>query len=256
MGLKNMERLSSQLSDIFLQRIAKDDTPWTDYIRILSSFNGLYISYFDMPLNYIGGISVEPVLAGYNEQAISYLPKQKGEEVMAFLNRQVFQGAPAWRTTPVEVDIIGNNGEIKGTGIFMGTFRGLMNPVRLHQLLVAQDKASNQAYTINDLFNTLESYVFLNYSASRPLSRYQVQMQYNFVREFVSTFSKLKAREGSDDLSYFLVNQGQRMKEKLDYLGKHHQHAYSRTYYRGLSVYLTRAMKSGRLSGMFEDAKK
>ena len=256
LGLKNMERLSSQLSDIFLQRIAKDDTPWTDYIRILSSFNGLYISYFDMPLNYIGGISVEPVLAGYNEQAISYLPKQKGEEVMAFLNRQVFQGAPAWRTTPVEVDIIGNSGETKGTGIFMSTFRSLMNPSRLHQLVVAQDKASGQAYTINDLFKALESYVFLNYSASRPLSRYQVQMQYNFVREFVSTFSKLKAKEGSDDLSYFLVNQGQRMKEKLDYLGKHHQHTYSHTYYRGLSVYLTRAMKSGKLSGMFEDAKK
>lgn len=138
----------------------------------------------------------------------------------------------------------------------MSTFRSLMNPSRLHQLVVAQDKASGQAYTINDLFKALESYVFLNYSASRPLSRYQVQMQYNFVREFVSTFSKLKAKEGSDDLSYFLVNQGQRMKEKLDYLGKHHQHTYSRTYYRGLSVYLTRAMKSGKLSGMFEDAKK
>lgn len=256
LGLKNQERVSSQLSQIFLQRIAKEDTPWTDYIRMRSSYHNLYLSYFTMPMNYIGGISVEPVLAGYNEQAITYLPKEKGEQVMAFLNHQIFQGSPAWRTDSLEVKIIGNKGETQGCGIFMYAFRGLINPVKLSQLLVTQDKASNEAYTINDFFKTLERNVFFNYSVSRPVSRYQVQMQYNFVREFVSTFSKLKAKEGSDDLSYFLVNQGQRMKEKLDYLGKHHLHTKSRAYYRGLSIYLTRAMKSGKLSGMFEEMKK
>lgn len=256
LGLKNLERLAPQLSSIFLQHIAKEDTPWTDYLQLLSTFNGIYISYFNMPLNYIGGISVEPVIAGYNEQPVNYLPKKKGEETMAFLNSQAFQGAPAWRTDPVEVEIIGNSGNTKGTGIFMGVFRGLMNPTRLNQLLVAQDKANGKAYTVNDFFKALENNVFLNYSASRPVSRYQVQMQYNFMREFISTFSRLKAKEGSDDLSYFLVNQGRRMNEKLDYLGKHHQDSKSRAYYRGLSIYLNRAMTSGKLSGMFEDMKK
>jgi len=256
LGLKNMERLAPQLSEIFLQRIAKDNTPWTDYIRMLADFNELYTTYCLMSINYIGGISVEPLLAGYNDQPFSFLPKKKGEAAMAFLNRQVFQGAPAWRTTPMEVDVIGVDGETKAVSLCMNISRELMNPMRLSQLLIAQEKECSQAYTINDLFKALEKYVFLNYSASRPLTRYQILLQYNLVRSFVATFAKLKAKEGSDDLSYFLVNQGQRMKEKLDYLGKYHQHTKSRTYYRGLSIYLTRALKTGKLASMFDEMKK
>lgn len=255
LGLKNMERLAAQVSDIYLQQIAKEDSPWAEYIKWIGEFNTLYLSYLTMPLNHIGGITTQPIIAGYNEQAMSYLPKQKGVETMEFLNRYAFQGSPAWRTNPLEVEVIGNKGEIKVTGVAMNVFRGLMNSDRLYQLLVAQDKVGNKAYTLSDLFRALEQYVLLDYSTSKAVSRYQVIIQYNFIREFVSTFSKLKAKEDSSDLAYFLVNQGNRMNEKLKYLGKNHQDATTRAYYRGLSIYLNRAMKSGKLSGMFGDSK-
>lgn len=256
LGLKNMERLAPRLSEIYLQRIAKDDDPWSEYLRWISEFNMLYMSYLTMPMNYIGGLNAEPVLAGYNDRPMEFLPKQKGQDAMNFLNKNLFQGAPAWRSDSLEIKVIANKGETKSGGVFMNIFRGLMNPNRLYVLLMAQDKAGDKAYTISEYFRALERYIFLDYSAAKPVSRYQVQMQYNLVREFISTFAKLNAKEDSSDLAYFLVNQGNRMKKKLNYLGKNHQDAYSRAYYRGLSIYLTRALKTGKLATMFGDGKK
>ena len=252
LGLKNLERLAPRVSDIYLEEIAAVDAPWTEYIKYISDFNILFQSYLLSPLNCVGGISVEPVIAGYNERPMTYLSKRKGEMVMEFLNRNLFQAQPEWRTDPLEMDVIGNKGETKSTGIIMSVCRGLMSQPLLERLMMAEVRGANDVYTLNDLFKTLERDVFLDYSAAKPVDRYRVLVQYNLVREFVSTFARMKAKEGSNDLAYFLVNQGERMRDKIEYLGKNHRDAYSRRFYRGLGIYLNRAMESGKLSGLVE----
>lgn len=248
LGIKNLERVAPQIYEAFDQ--TSPEGTWKDYTRYMAAFNTLYDSYIGGAISYIGGISQEPIIAGYNEQAWHYLPKQRAQETMNFLNRYLFQGAPAWRTDEQEVDVIGINKDSKTNAAIMQTCRALMSVNNLSHLLMAEEKIGTEAYTLNDMFGALDRHVFMNYSASKPLTRYQVLVQYNLVREFLSTYNKINAKKGNDALSYYMVNKGEEMKKQLDRLGKTHSDPASRRYYRGLSVFMTRGLKAG-MSSLF-----
>lgn len=255
LGLQNLERLSKFISKAYVTQM-KDDEPWKSYILFIGNVNSLFDKHVKTALDYFGGINIEPIVAGYNEQSWSFLPKVETQKAMEFLNRYLFQGTPEWRNDSIEREVIGNIADVKSTQIIMNICRGLMNPIMLEQLLKAQEIQGNKVYTVNDLFKALDRYVFSNYSSTKTISRYQVLIQYNLVREFVSTYTKLKAKEGYDALSFLLVNKGEELKKQLNRLGKTHSDATSRTYYRGLSIYLNRGLETGTLPSLFNQAGK
>lgn len=255
LGIQNLARLAPQLGDIYLSQ-SEDNEPWTEYVRYSAEFDMIYSEYIAPVYNYIGGFSMLPIIAGHNEEEVKFLPKKQSQEAMAFLNRHVFQGAPEWRTDSLYLEIIGINNVGKSNGAIMGTAKGLMNPLVLERLLMGQEKNGNNAYSILDFSAAIDRYVFLNYSASKPIGHYQAILQYNFIREFVTMFSKLQAKDGYGDLAFGLVNWGNRINDKLKYLGKNHQDSQSRSYYRGLNIYLTRALKTGKLNGFMDNMTK
>ncbi|MDY4043841.1 MAG: hypothetical protein SOY65_08565, partial [Marinifilaceae bacterium] len=65
-----------------------------------------------------------------------------------------------------------------------------------------------------------------------------------------------KAKDGYGDLAFYLVNWGKKTNEKLEYLSKNHQDPQSRAYCRGLNVFLTRALKTGKAGGFAMSQKK
>lgn len=251
LGIQNLARLSSQISDIYLSQSADND-PWKDYIRYIADFDQLYPYYIIPVFNYIGGISVEPIIGGYNEEGMKFLPKKQGEKAMAFLKRHVFQEAPAWRNDSLYIDVIGLNRNSRAGGYIMNVAKGLMNSTILGRILEGQIQKGNNVYTLNDWSKALDQYVFLNYNTTQPLKRNQAKLQYNIVREFASVASILKAKDGYGDLAFYLVNWGKKTNEKLEYLSKNHQDTQSRAYYRGLNIFLTRALKTGKAGGFMD----
>ena len=249
LGLKNMERLAPQLPEIF-EKTHRADAPWTDFVGLMAQYNSLYQNYLSGVMNDLGGVAVAPVLREYNDKALTYLPRKQGQETMAFLNRYLFQGAPEWRTVPLEEDVIGLVGESKSAGVIMNVCRGLMGKNTLARLLTPQENGITGTYTLTDLFNDVDRYVFLNYSTTQRVDRFRALLQYNMVREFMLTYSNTKAAQGEDPLSFFLVNRAKEMEKKLERLSKTHSDAASRVYYRGLSIFLTRSLNKGSVSSL------
>lgn len=249
LGLKNMERLAPQLPEIF-EKTHRADAPWTDFVGLMAQYNSLYQNYLSGVMNDLGGVAVAPVLREYNDKALTYLPRKQGQETMAFLNRYLFQGAPEWRTVPLEEDVIGLVGESKSAGVIMNVCRGLMGKNTLARLLTPQENGITGTYTLTDLFNDVDRYVFLNYSTTQRVDRFRALLQYNMVREFMLTYSNTKAAQGEDPLSFFLVNKAKEMEKKLERLSKTHSDAASRVYYRGLSIFLTRSLNKGSVSSL------
>ena len=252
LGVRNMARLAPRVSDIFVNELSEDNEPWVDYIRFVGEFDMLHNNYVNTVLNYIGAMSVEPIIAGYNDVAMKFLPKERTQEAVAFLNRNVFQLQPEWRNDSLYVEMIGINKEMKSNGQIMATAKRLMNETVLQRLMLAEAKEGGSVYTLRDLFGAIDRYVFLNYSATKPLRRNQVLLQYNLIREFATVCGRIKAKDGYGDLAFGLMNWGYRMNDKLAHLAKNHRDARTRSYYRGLNVYLTRALKTGKANGFMD----
>lgn len=236
LGMENLKRLLPNLENIANQ-LDQDDM-WYTYMELIPYAYMLYNSYATMGLEYVGNIMWKPIIAGYNEEAMLFTSKAQQEEGMRFLEKYIFSGLPVWMDNQACKKVAGFNGESTIVKVSANVLGRLMSPNVLASMMVDQVRNGKSAYTMDDLFGALDRIVFLNYSATKPISRYAARMQYGFWDAFLKTYSKLDATKSPDELSLYLVNKLSMMTKSIEKLGKTHSDVASRQHYRGLSVYL------------------
>lgn len=234
LGLENLKRLSSRIEEIAGQLDKKDD--WTRYTELVGAFRVCYGEYVKVALDYLENSWYEPVLAGYNDERVHYLPKSQKKEMEQFMNKYVFSGMPAWLDTPDVENVHGANAALGMNLLVMPVAKNMLEYTRLMRLMEAQEKVGDRAYTLDDLFVLIDNGVFLNYSASKPVDFYRARLQHNFVKEFLTACLKLNVTGRMDQLCFYLQDRAAFMTKKFEELGRTHSDLRSRQYYKEMGV--------------------
>lgn len=234
LGLENLKRLSSRVEEIANQLDTKDN--WVRYIELVGAFRTCYGDYVKVALDYLENNWQEPVLAGYNEERVHYLPKSQKKEMEQFITKYIFSGMPAWLDMPDVEKIHGANVALGMNLLIMPVAKNMLEYTRLMRLMEAQEKVGDKAYTLDDLFALIDNGVFLNYSTSKPVDFYRARLQHNFVKEFLTACLKLNVTGRMDQLCFYMQDRAASMTKKFEELGRTHSDLRSRQYYKELSV--------------------
>lgn len=248
LGMENLKALLPRLEEV-TDKLDKEDA-WYTYWEYAPGIYMTYGAYVALALDYIGSITPEPIIAGYNEEFLSFASKTQQEEAMRFLEKYAFSGIPAWMKDPTMIKIAGYDGEDVMVKLLNRIFIYLNSPEVLMKLMLSQEKQGEAAYKLDDMFRAIERSVFLNYSASKRVDRYTARMQYSFLKNFVGVYLKANAAQSPDELSFYLINQMSKMIKTFDQLGRTHADINSRQHYRGLSVYLKRGLLPKKETGI------
>ena len=234
LGLENLKRISSQIEKIADQQDREDN--WVRYAELVSAFRSQYIDYVKVALDYIENNWYEPVIAGYNEERVNYLPKAQKKEMDQFISKYIFGEAPAWLENPDVEHVHGATVSLGMNQLYMYTAKNLLEFTRLMRLMEAQEKVGDKAYTLEDLFALIDRGVFLNYSTSKPVGISRARLQHNIVKEFLTACLKLNVTGRMDQLCFYLQDRAEMMTKKFDELARTHADAKTRQYYKGLAV--------------------
>ena len=233
-GFENLKRLSSRIEEIADQLDTKDN--WMRYTQLVSEFRSCYVTYVKLALDYLENYWREPVIAGYNEERVHYLPKSQKKEMDQFITKYMFSDMPAWLDTPDVKNIHGANVALGMNWVAISASKTMLDYTLLIRLMEAQEKVGDKAYTLEELFALIDSGVFLNYSASKPVNIYRARLQHNFVKEFLTACIKLNVTGRMDQLCFYMQERAEYMTKKFEELGRTHSDLKSRQYYKELNV--------------------
>ena len=122
------------------------------YTELVGVFRACYGEYVKVALDYLENSWYEPVLAGFNDERVHYLPKSQKKEMEQFVNKYIFSGMPAWLDTPDVESVHGANVAMGMNLLIMPVAKNMLEYTRLMRLMEAQEKAGDRAYTLDDLF--------------------------------------------------------------------------------------------------------
>ena len=90
--------------------------------------------------------------------------------------------------------------------------------------------------------NMIDRDVFLNFSAGRKVTSYAALMQTEYLKSFMKLYTGAKVEKYPGDLSYYLIERMSQLLKSIERLGRTHGDAATRQHYRGLGIYLKRAL--------------
>ncbi|WP_163713281.1 zinc-dependent metalloprotease [Mangrovibacterium lignilyticum] len=220
LGLKNLERVYPQIPVIVAGWPAYQNTP-EEIAALAKQAFSVYQFYINQVAMCVGGRSKRKVIRGENEVPVRYVPKNKQEEALELLAKCAFSGLPAWfdndeinRVLPVSFD--GN-----GVNMANSVMQNLMRKEVLWSLVEAEKELGDQAYTCSDLFSYFDRVFFNNYDPKSTFNAVQMNIQYEFVVNLLTTVNQNNITGGLNDVSsalnVYLVQVRDHLEKLLEY---------------------------------------
>ena len=222
LGMKNVKLFYLQVEKMTAAMDDKDED-WSDFKLLSNAFQKSYQLYTDNVVSYIGGISVRPMLKNYNDVPVVYTTKKDQQKAMALLDTWFFNGAPSWMQSK-QMNLLNAESEDAKMGrSTQDALRKFISPAVLNNLIKAEYALGNDAYTVSDLFNDLDHYVFKDFNTVDPVTPYVMLMQNNFVYDLADAVAKNNITGGLNDSSEALHLYFIRTMDHLAELGEKHQ---------------------------------
>ncbi|MBE5318790.1 zinc-dependent metalloprotease [Pedobacter sp. MR2016-19] len=231
LGMKNVQTFYPQVEKLTSAMKDKDED-WKNFKLLSKAFQISYQLYTDNVVSYIGGKSVRPVLKNYNEIGIVYPSKKDQQRAMALLDSWFFNGPPAWMQSKRMNQISEESETIKMGKSTQDALRKFITPEVLNNLIQAEYDLGKEAYTVSDLFNDLDHYVFKDFNPAAPVDDYRMLMQTNFVYDLSAAVAKNNITSGLSDSSEVLHLYFIRTLQHLGELSEKHQDAATRERYK------------------------
>lgn len=236
LGISNLKKLLPQLEQ--LVNSTDDEDMWYKYWEYAPNLYAQYSMFVLQALDYIGSVTREPVIAGYNENPYEFAPKAMQEKAMMFIARHVFQGKPEWMNLPTMQKIAGYNGDEPMRLLANNIALRLCSGNVMSGLMETQMKLGNKGYTLDDMNRIVDKYVFLDYSAAKPVGKLTAQIQYSFITKYVEMFNKVRDGKLTDAISMYTAARMQKVAKAMERLSRTHADAATRNHYRGLVVFI------------------
>lgn len=240
LGMQNLQRMLPKLEGLVNQLDQEDY--WYKYWEYAPQLYADYSLYVMQALDYLGSITREPIIAGYNENPYTIAPKAQQERALQFIVKHAFQKTPAWMHNETMRKIAGYTGDDNMGKLATNVALRLCSPDMMANLMASQLKFGKDAFTLDDMNKVLDKSVFLDFSAQKAVSPHLAIAQYAFVKQYAEHFCKVRDSKLTDDVSMYVAARMQKVYKAIDRLSRTHVDAGSRSHYRGLLVYINRKL--------------
>jgi hypothetical protein len=242
LGMKNVQLYYPQMEKLTAAMNDKDED-WSNFKTLSKAFQINYQLYTDNIVGYIGGLSMRPVLKGYNDVGLIYTSKKDQQKAMALLDQWFFNGAPSWMQSKRLNQLNSESESAKMGRSTQDALKKFITPEVLNNLIQAEYALGKEAYTVTDLFNDIDHYIFKDFNATTPVDDYRMLMQTNFVNDLSAAVAKNNITSGLTDANEVLHLYFIRTIAHLELLGETHQDASAREHYKVMKDRIQRNMK-------------
>lgn len=238
-GMKNLERMMPYLEAL---TGVKDGENWNTLTGAWLKISNMYKQYVKDVITLIGGEIKVPVLRGYNEIPLRYVPKQEQKVAMEFLNRYLFSGVPAW----MDYSVAERNGLMTGKDVVDAavseTFTALFKKDRIERLIAAEKADRKGNYGMTDLFADLDRMLYHDFDGSVK-GAYARKLQQKYTASWMGAAVMGEVNTLQDDYAVATLSQLTNHRKQIERLSRTHANAAERGLYRMLVVVLDRAIE-------------
>lgn len=242
LSMKNLERVLPKLEGYV--NSLDDEDAWYLYWEYAPNVYANYSLYVMQAIDYIGSLTREPIIAGYNETPWEIAPKHMQQKAMDFIVRHAYQSKPKWMNLPTLKRIAGYNGDEVMRLLGNNVALRLCNGELMASLMESQLKFGDKAYTLDDMNRVIDHSVFLDFSASKPVNTITTNAQYAFVKQYVEMFKKIRDGKLTDPLSLYMAARIDKVKKAINRLSRSHTDVASRNHYLSLVAYINHRLSA------------
>lgn len=241
LGMKNVERFYPQVEKLTAAMDDKDED-WSNFKLLSNAFQKSYQVYTNNVLSYIGGVSLRPVLKGYNDEAVVFTSKKEQQKAMALLDTWFFNGVPAYMQSK-KMNLLNIESEdSKMMNSTQDAMRKLISLDVLNNLIKAEYALGKDAYRAEDLFADLDHYIFKDFNMKDPVKANRLLMQTKFVHDLADAVAKNNITGGLNDANEVLHLYFVNVMEHFAEMGEQHQDLAARAHYKMIRTKIERDM--------------
>ncbi|EHQ28857.1 zinc-dependent metalloprotease [Mucilaginibacter paludis] len=230
LGMKNIQALYPRLDKITGDMVGHDED-YADFVAIANAFQSAYNDYTKSLFMLIGGQSNRPVIRGYNEVPVVYVSKNEQQKAFDLMNTYLFSGVPDWMNNPRLRKSNSPPVENKFQRQVEIALSRLVSPVVIGNLIKAENANGNTEFTVQDLFNNLDHYIFKDFDATRPVDAYTRTLQATFVYNLAQAVNKDSFMAGLTDTNEVLHLYFVKTMNNINKLAETHTDAITRANY-------------------------
>ena len=182
-GIKNLKRIVTKLMEWTKEEADRYENLNEMYGQVVTQF-GRYMGHV---ANNVGG--VYETFKSVEEKGNVYEPTPKAtqKEAVSFLNKQLFQ-TPTWLLDKDILDKINSPSRSEAvTTLQTNTLNNIISSSRLSRLNIAANRyGAGKTYTIDELFDDVESGVFSELAEKKSIDGYRRNLQKAYVEDLIA----------------------------------------------------------------------
>lgn len=241
LAIENLKEVYPHL-DKWIKRLPEEQRTWDAVADMSIKALALYQTYLTQMVNCVGGVVTCPIVKGENDIPVRYVSKERQEEVLAYLEKVIFNGAEQWIYEPGWEKVSTYDLDQLMVGLAAALSKRFIDEEAIAALIDGERVLGvENAFLATDLFAYVDRVIFENFDETKALSDFKRNLQLQFVSDFAKTMAQKNisfglGNEAVNMLHVYFID----MAQKVKHLAETHQDPMTRENYRLLWMRLER----------------
>ena len=241
LAIENLKEVYPHL-DKWIKRLPEEQRTWDAVADMSINALALYQTYLTQMVNCVGGVVTCPIVKGENDIPVRYVSKERQEEVLAYLEKVIFNGAERWIYEPGWEEVSTYYLDQLMVGLAAALSKRFIDEEAIAALIDGERVLGvENAFLATDLFAYVDRVIFENFDETKALSDFKRNLQLQFVSDFAKTMAQKNisfglGNEAVNMLHVYFID----MAQKVKHLAETHQDPMTRENYRLLWMRLER----------------
>lgn len=241
LAIENLKEVYPHL-DKWIKRLPEEQRTWDAVADMSIKALALYQTYLTQMVNCVGGVVTCPIVKGENDIPVRYVSKERQEEVLAYLEKVIFNGAEQWIYEPGWEKVSTYDLDQLMVGLAAALSKRFIDEEAIAALIDGERVLGvENAFLATDLFAYVDRVIFENFDETKALSDFKRNLQLQFVSDFAKTMVQKNisfglGNEAVNMLHVYFID----MAQKVKHLAETHQDPMTRENYRLLWMRLER----------------
>lgn len=241
LGIGQVKRLYMAIpSD--MKSLPDDQNTYDNQHVVILNTLGQYQTLLTNVTSVVGGRFTYPIQKGVNAMPHWYYPKSEQQRALAFIDKEILHGVPAWASGDEQTkQICGNNVNGMMRAVAVALYKALLDESKINNLISAEDELGSNAFTAKDLFAFIDKNLMCDYSSTDAVPKYVRLIQANVLPDladkvFQADVSTAISNEGATMLHAWFVD----LAKKVNELAASHPDKATRDNYKFIAMRLNR----------------
>ena len=237
LGISNLQQFFPQMEQM-IQSQKGLSGDWSEYLSLSNAVKRNYKRRIIQAATIVGGRGTLPIRKGYNDTRYRSFSAQEQREAMAFVGQNIQDGLPAWLNDQVAQRVSGSNSESYLQLQNVEVLKALLNISTLDNLIALKSESPQDYYAVEEFFQALDHYVFMDFDKDREVSAYHRLLQFNYLNIVLQLVKTNKLEAGLSPSRSLLGGYFNKITAEINRLATQHADVLSRDNYNLMKIYI------------------